>query len=77
VGEEEYGENAEEYGNASFNEEDEWPSFVVASVNFGEARGEKSTKCTRPVELAQLCKPLTSSWSLRLTMGLRNRKDQF
>lgn len=55
MGEEEYGENAEEYGNASFDEEDKWPSFVVASVNLGESRGEKSTKCTRPVKLAQLC----------------------
>jgi hypothetical protein len=56
VGEEEYGENAEEYSNASFNEENEWPSFVVACVDFGEACGEKSTKCTRPVKLAQLCR---------------------
>jgi len=45
---EEYGENAKEYGDASFDEKDEWPSFVVASVDFGETCSEKSTKCTRP-----------------------------
>lgn len=44
---EEYGEDTEEHGDASFYEEDEWPSFVVASVNFGKTRGEKSTECTR------------------------------
>lgn len=49
---EEYGEDAEEHGDASFYEEDEWPSFVVASVDFGKTRGEKSTECTRPTELS-------------------------
>lgn len=49
---EEYGENAKEYGDASFDEKDEWPSFVIASVDFGETCSEKSTKRTRPEQLA-------------------------
>jgi hypothetical protein len=67
--EKKYGEDAEEYSDTSFDEEDEWPSFVVFGVDFGEACSEKTTECTRPIKLAQLCRPHTSPFSLYLQWG--------
>lgn len=55
VGQKENGEDAEEYSNSSFDEEDEGPTFIVASVDFGETCSKKSTKCARPKQLAQPC----------------------
>jgi len=49
---EKYGENTKQYGDGSFDEKDERPSFVTASVDFGETCSEKSTKRTRPERLA-------------------------
>jgi hypothetical protein len=61
-----YGEDAEEYSDASFDEKDEWPPFVILSVDLCETCSEKSTKCTRPIKLAQLCRSYMDSFSLYL-----------
>jgi hypothetical protein len=60
------GDDAEENSDASFDEEDEWPPFVVFGVDFSETCSEKSTKCTRPIKLAQLCRSYMDSFSLYL-----------
>jgi N-formylglutamate amidohydrolase len=72
-----YGEDAEEYCNGSFNEEDERPSFVILGVDFGKTCSEKSTECTRPIKLAQLYKSCLYCRYHVLTMGLHNRRGQF
>lgn len=54
--EKEYGKNAEEYSDGSFDEEDERPSFVILGVDFGKTCSKKSTECTRPIKLGQLYK---------------------
>jgi hypothetical protein len=69
VREEEDGEDAEENSDASFNEENKWPPFVVFGVDFSETCGEQSTKCTRPIKLAQLCRSDMFSFSLYLQWG--------
>jgi hypothetical protein len=54
VRQEEYGEDAEEYCDGSFDEEDERPPFVILGVDFGKTCSKKSTKRTRPIKLAHL-----------------------
>jgi hypothetical protein len=58
VWEEKYGENAEEYSDGTFDEEDERPSFIVLGVDFGKTCSKKSTKCTRPIKVSSALQTL-------------------
>lgn len=76
MGQEKYGENAEEYCDGSFDEEDERPSLVILGMNFGKTCSKKSTKRTRPMKLAHFDRHYMDHRSSVLTMEPHNKRDR-